>query len=58
MKKLTKSALITFALMTLCIAVLLAEARREKVNNFTEAYTGIKQVPYPAVVIPVSPVLY
>jgi hypothetical protein len=58
MKKLTKSVLIAFALTLFIIAVHIAEARRERVNILTEAFMGLKQVPYNTVVISVSPALY
>ena len=58
MERLRKTALIAFALTVFVIAVHFAEARTEKVNSLTEAFAGLKQAPYTAVVIPGSSFLF
>jgi len=58
MERLRKTALIAFALTVFVIAVHFAEARRERINSLMEAYTGLKQVPYNAVVIPGGSTLF
>ena len=55
MKKITKSALIAFALMVLTIAIHVAEVRTERVNTLTEAFKGLSRIPYGTLVISVNP---